>query len=55
MLSEQLKLARRGDIWTLGDQALITLLLGEDDPVSAYADFVASSPQIWIDGASKTH
>ena len=37
---------RRGDIWALADQALVTLLLGEDedDPVSAYADFIAASP-----------
>ena len=37
---------RRRDIWALADQALVTLLLGEedDDPASAYADFIAASP-----------
>lgn len=44
VLGKQLKLARRGDIWAFADQALVTLLLGEDDPVSAYAEFIAASP-----------
>jgi tetratricopeptide (TPR) repeat protein len=37
---------RRADIWALADQALVTLLLGEedDDPALAYADFIAASP-----------
>ncbi len=37
---------RRKDIWALADQALVALLLGEedDDPASAYANLIAVSP-----------
>ncbi|HEX8650037.1 MAG TPA: tetratricopeptide repeat-containing protein [Pyrinomonadaceae bacterium] len=44
VIREQLKEKRRGDIWALADLALVRLLLGNDDPVVAYADFNAKSP-----------
>jgi hypothetical protein len=43
-IRDQLKEKRRGDIWALADLALVRLLLDEDDPVPAYAEFISKSP-----------
>ena len=48
IIDEQVKLPRRRDPWALADQALVALLLGEADPVSAYADFIAVAPPDYV-------
>jgi len=43
-IREQLKEKRRGDIWALADLALVSVLLDEENPATAYAEFNAKSP-----------
>lgn len=43
-ITEQLQTKRRGDIWAMADLALVDLLLENDNPESAYANFNAQSP-----------
>ena len=44
VLAEQSRADRRGDVWALADLALVKLLLGRDEPVAAYAEFVRQNP-----------
>ena len=44
VLREQLTTTRRGDYWALADLALVSLLLGREEPVAAYSRFNAESP-----------
>lgn len=44
IIREQLKDARRDDIWALADLALVSLLLDKEDAQIAYAPFHAKSP-----------
>jgi len=52
IIAKQLKLPRRGDPWALADQALVTMLLGQGDPASAYADLIAVSPPDYVYGSA---
>jgi hypothetical protein len=44
IIQSQLRTTRRRDIWALSDLALIKVLLNEEDPVTAFSNFVNEAP-----------